>query len=219
MRHLLWAALVVPYLVSALHSGAKAGDDDKNPLEGVWVAQSIEADSKPAPAESVKRMRFTFKGDKVLVRGNFNDDREEEGAYKADFKQSPKHLEFTLPKAEKPILGIYEVDGDELKICLRHASSSDGRPTEFAYIVATAEAARKAWSSRCTVLDFTDLQYDWGDEMEWVTSIGWDRVIQCHEPLGIVVGEKRQAASKSPLREEFEKFCLDILEQAFVLCC
>jgi uncharacterized protein (TIGR03067 family) len=43
----------------------------------------------------------------------------------------PKQLDFTPPKEKKPILGIYEVTGDELKVCLRHASSSEGRPTEF----------------------------------------------------------------------------------------
>ena len=86
------------------------------------------------------------------------------------------------------------------------------------YIVATAEAARKAWYSRCTVLDFRDLRYTWGDEMEWVTSIGWDRVLQCHEPLGIVVGEKCRAALKSLLRDEFEKICADTIEQVLALC-
>jgi hypothetical protein len=82
------------------------------------------------------------------------------------------------------------------------------------YIVAIAEAARKAWDSRCTVLDFRDLHYAWGDEMEWVKSIGWDRVLQCHEPLVIVVGEKCRTAFKSLLRDEYEKFCADTIEQA-----
>src|SRR4051794_9203332 len=45
------------------------------------------------------------------------------------------------------------------------------------YIVATAEAARKAWSAESTVLDFRDLEYRWGDEMAWVAGIGWNRVI------------------------------------------
>ena len=31
----------------------------------------------------------------------------------------------------KPVLGIYEVNGDELKICLRHGLSAGGRPSEF----------------------------------------------------------------------------------------
>ena len=86
------------------------------------------------------------------------------------------------------------------------------------YIIATAEAARKAWHSRFTVLDFRQLQYAWGDEMEWVTSIGWDREIQCHQPMGIVVGEKSRAALKSLLGDGYEKFCADTIEQVLALC-
>ncbi len=77
-------------------------------------------------------MRLTFKGDKLLFLGNFDDDREEECIYKFDVKRFPNHLEFTPPNEKKPILGIFEVKGDELKICLRHARSNKGRPTEFA---------------------------------------------------------------------------------------
>ena len=110
---------------------ANDGDDGAKALQGVWAAASMEADGTPAPAKDVERMRFTFKENKLLIRGNFRDDREQ-SAYKVDPKQSPKQLDFTPPKEQKPILGIYEVNGDELKVCLRHASSSDGRPTEFA---------------------------------------------------------------------------------------
>ena len=132
MRRLLLTLLAVPCLAIALQSVTAAGDDAKKPLQGVWVAQSMEADGKPAPAEAVKRLRITFNNDKLFLAGNFNDDREEECVYKIDPTQSPKHLDFTPPKEKKAILAIYEVKGDELKICLRHASSSDGRPTEFA---------------------------------------------------------------------------------------
>ena len=135
MRRLLFPLLVVFCLMATSQPGTKAGDDQKNPLQGVWIAQSMVSDGKAAPAEAVKRMRFTFKGDKLLVKGNFDDDREEECTFKADSKQSPNHLEFTPPKQQKPILGIYEVKKDELRICLRHEGSAEGRPTEFATTV------------------------------------------------------------------------------------
>lgn len=132
MRRLLSAALGTCCLVLALQSVTKADDEGKESLQGVWAAQSMESDGKSAPAEATKRMRFTFKGDKLFIKGNFDDDREEECVYKVDSRQSPKHLDFTPPKDGKTVLGICEVKGDELKICLRHASSSDGRPIEFA---------------------------------------------------------------------------------------
>ncbi|MGA2063593.1 MAG: TIGR03067 domain-containing protein [Thermoguttaceae bacterium] len=123
-------SVLLPACVAAV-AGDATGDADA--LQGVWVAQSMVANGKPAPADDVKRVRFTFKGDKLLVKGNFADDREEACGWKIDPGKSPKHLDITPPKQEqdKPVAGIYEINGGELKICLRHGNSSDGRPTEF----------------------------------------------------------------------------------------
>jgi uncharacterized protein (TIGR03067 family) len=132
VRRCLLTVLAVTCSVLALPGTSKAADDAKDPLQGVWIAQSMESDGKAAPAAAVKKMRFTFKGDKLLVRGNFEDDSEETCAYKVDPKKTPKHLDFSPPKEKKPILAIYAMKGDELKICLRHGKSSKGRPTEFA---------------------------------------------------------------------------------------
>jgi uncharacterized protein (TIGR03067 family) len=92
----------------------------------------MEADGKPAPEKAVKRMRFTYKGDKLIIRGNYEDGREEEATCKLDATKSPKQLDFKPEKEKSPILAIYEVKGDELKVCVRHASSTEGRPTAFA---------------------------------------------------------------------------------------
>src|SRR5215472_6550625 len=43
----------------------------------------------------------------------------------------------------------------------RYGSAGKG---DALYIVATAAAARKAWWSPSTILDFRDLEYRWGDE-------------------------------------------------------
>ena len=131
MKRIIPIALIVPCIMMALQPITRAGNDAKDSLQGVWVAQSMEVDGKAVPVDVAKRLRFTFKGDKLFLKGNFKDDREEECPYKIDPKQSPKHLDFSPPKEKSPILGIYEVKGDELKVCLRHAASSDGRPTEF----------------------------------------------------------------------------------------
>jgi uncharacterized protein (TIGR03067 family) len=131
MQRLALTALVAMSLVM-LSDQASTASDDAKPLEGVWVGQSMEADGKAVPAEAAKRMRLTFNGDMLLFRGNFDNDREAECTYKLDVKPSPKHFEFTPPNEKKPILGIFEVNGNELKICMRHARSDKGRPSEFA---------------------------------------------------------------------------------------
>lgn len=74
------------------------------------------------------------------------------------------------------------------------------------YLVAVAKAAQKAWWAPGTILDLRDLRYSWGDEMEWITSIGWDRVMRRHSPLAIVVSDQCRAGLKSLLEEEFDRF-------------
>ncbi len=130
MRFLTFVGLIVVCL-SGLELQAQADEPRKNSLQGVWQAQSMKADGKPAPAEAVKRMRFRFQGKKLFVRGNSKDDKELECTYTIDPKKSPRHLDFTLPMEKKTILAIYELKDDTLKVCARHASSSKGRPTEF----------------------------------------------------------------------------------------
>jgi hypothetical protein len=85
------------------------------------------------------------------------------------------------------------------------------------YIVSTAKAAREAWYCNSTILDFRELEYVWGDEMEWVTSITWDCVIRYHAPLAIVVGAKCRGALKSLLRDQYATFCVETLEQAYAM--
>ena len=130
MKRIVLIAVIVFGL--GLKSISMAADDAKDALQGVWVAKSMKADGKPAPKDTLKRMRFTFEGDKLRIRGNSKtDEDEDEMTYTVDAEQSPKHLDFTPPKAEKPVLAIYEIKGDELKVCMRHAKSTEGRPTKF----------------------------------------------------------------------------------------
>jgi uncharacterized protein (TIGR03067 family) len=106
MKRLLLTALAFPCLAIGLESFTSAGDDAKKPLQGVWIAQSVEADGKPAPAEAVKSMRMPFKGEKLFLVGNSPDGREDECVYTVDPAKSPKHLDFTPPKEKKAILAL-----------------------------------------------------------------------------------------------------------------
>ncbi len=86
------------------------------------------------------------------------------------------------------------------------------------YVAAVAEAARKAWWAPCTILDMRELRYSWGDEMEWILSIGWDRVMRLHAPLAIVVSDKCRVALKSLLEEEYDRFCVETMDAAYSSC-
>lgn len=118
-------------LLKADAKAAPIAPDNKTALQGVWIAQSMEMDGKPAPPATVKQMRFTFKGDRLLVRGNFDNDAEEKCEYKIDPGKSPKHIDIMPPKEKNPVLGIYRIKGDELRLFLRHADGPGGDPLRF----------------------------------------------------------------------------------------
>jgi uncharacterized protein (TIGR03067 family) len=105
----------------------------KEPQEllGVWNAKLIESDGMKAPDDAVKLMRFTFQKDKLLIRGNFADDREQECTYRIDSKQTPKQIDISPKKENQTLLAIYEFKQKELRVCLRREGENKTRPTEF----------------------------------------------------------------------------------------
>ena len=98
-------------------------------LEGVWTAESMESNGKAVPAGAAALMRFNFKGEKVVIRGNRQDESEEEMDFKVDPEKKPAQL--VLTGKGKPINAIYAFEGDKLKLCVRREGSSKGFPTEF----------------------------------------------------------------------------------------
>jgi hypothetical protein len=86
------------------------------------------------------------------------------------------------------------------------------------YILAAAAAAREAWWAYSTILDFRELEYRWGDNMEWIAGIGWDPGTRLHWPLAVVVGDRCRDALRSLLRDEYQDLCVESLEEAFALC-
>ncbi len=98
-----------------------------------------------------------------------------------------------------------------------YRDGGDGKPDAL-YILAAAAAAREAWWCYSTILDFRELEYHWGDNMEWITRIGWDSGIRLHWPMAVVVGDKCRDALRSLLREEYKEYCVESMDEAFALC-
>ena len=90
---------------------------------------SIEHDGKQTPAEKLKPIKLTVKGDKYhFQNGDFN----EHGTYRFDPAQEPKALDIVVGEGKdkgKVYLVIYKVEGDELTICLE--SDNKHRPKQF----------------------------------------------------------------------------------------
>jgi uncharacterized protein (TIGR03067 family) len=107
-----------------------SGDDAKTAtIEGTWLPSSAEIGEKQFPDEVRKSIKLVVEGDKYTVTVG---DKVDKGTVKLDLKAKPKALDITGtegPNKGKTILGIYERDGDTLRIC--YDLSGKGRPKAF----------------------------------------------------------------------------------------
>src|SRR4051812_15003898 len=100
---------------------------DLDLLQGAWRAVRIEKGGTPVPADIAGTVRYLFDGDRVtLMEG---DQKAGEGNIRLAPTTDPKAFDFTAtegPQQGATVLGIYQVDGDALTMCL-----GDERPSRF----------------------------------------------------------------------------------------
>jgi uncharacterized protein (TIGR03067 family) len=135
MRSALVTLFYALGLVVAGETSTRA--DDKADVEkelkkfhGIWTFESVEAGGKKAPADDLKGLTITFAGDKYTVKKG--DEVIQIGTQKLDPSKSPKTIDVTVTEGLKKgatMLGIYEIDGDTLKVCFDEEGKK--RPTEF----------------------------------------------------------------------------------------
>jgi uncharacterized protein (TIGR03067 family) len=120
---LLFVLLIVP----VTHVGAAP---EVKEMDGTWKPASAELAGKPWPKQVLDSMKLILKDDQYTVEIGDNKD---EGTVKLDPSKSPKTMDITGtngPNKGKTFLVIYELKGDELRVC--YDLSGKSRPTEFA---------------------------------------------------------------------------------------
>jgi uncharacterized protein (TIGR03067 family) len=135
MRIFLAALFCVVGFAALGRSGTPA--DDRAELEkevrkfqGTWTFESSETGGRALSAEDLKGLILTFEGDKHTVKKG--DEVIQVGTQKLDPSRSPKTIDVTMtegPSKGTLMLGIYELDGDTLKVCFDPEGKK--RPTEF----------------------------------------------------------------------------------------
>ena len=107
-------------------SQTTTGKSDLDALQGVWKLASGEMGGIAMPPEITKDVQLTIKGS---VSNYKEQGTEHAGSFKLDEAKKPKHIDITDQKTGMVMIGIYELKGDEFKVCL----DGDGktRPTEF----------------------------------------------------------------------------------------
>ena len=130
-RILLLAPLCLAIVLTA--ETARSGDKkEQEKLQGTWSMVKWSG-GKPRPKKD-KDLELTFKGDKVTIKSGAEPEAGE-GTYSVDPTKKPKQLTVHLDRNGKKvtILGIYELNGDTLKICHfdGDTKSMEGRPKEL----------------------------------------------------------------------------------------
>src|SRR5919201_3630264 len=123
-------------LVLTASGGTGARADDKAEVEkelkkfqGTWTFESSEAGGKGLPAGELKGLVLTFEGDKHTVKKGL--EVIQVGTQKLAPSKSPKTIDVTMTEGLNKgtvMLGIYEIDGDTLKVCFDPHGTT--RPTQ-----------------------------------------------------------------------------------------
>ena len=124
MRIVSFAALAAGAVVIWHPAGARAADADAEKLQGKWTVESFEFNG--APVEAMKNAVREFKGDNYSLTPTSGDVFN--GTVTLDSSKTPKQIDLKLN--DRTLKGIYEIDGDTLKIA--YALEGDERPTELA---------------------------------------------------------------------------------------
>jgi uncharacterized protein (TIGR03067 family) len=130
MRRLLASTLLL--LVSCGCSSDRSAGvarTDAEKLEGTWLATRVETDGKQAPADFTARIQMKFQGGMLMIRGLLGDNRELPCQLKLDPEKTPRTIDWSGLGTSETVLGIYELDGDRLRLCI--ITRPRERPTEF----------------------------------------------------------------------------------------
>lgn len=110
-------------------------DDDLDPelqkFQGAWIIESIEEKGRKLSGNDIGDNRLTIKRDRYVQ--TFNKEVVEEGSLKLDASVTPAKIDLVIvsgPDKGKTQVGIYEFQGDVLRICTARPGEAD-RPKEF----------------------------------------------------------------------------------------
>ena len=122
--------LAVPGWINARAEDKPDIERELKKFQGTWTFESSQAGGQELPTGELKGLILTFEGLKHTVKKG--DDVIQVGTQKLDPSKSPKTIDVTIaegPNKGTVMLGIYEIDGDTLKVCFDPQGKK--RPTEF----------------------------------------------------------------------------------------
>jgi uncharacterized protein (TIGR03067 family) len=125
---LRWTLVAMSLVGIASVARTESAEKEFEKLQGAWSVELMEENGMKESDEENKKFQITIKGTQLFVKF---DGKEESMTMKIDPEKSPKTIDLTPNFGEdkgKTFSGIYEFDGDRLRIC---ASPKGERPMKF----------------------------------------------------------------------------------------
>jgi uncharacterized protein (TIGR03067 family) len=122
--------MVLVLLTAALLGGGGPAPTDLDRLQGTWVLVSMETEGHDVPAAEFKNLTASYEQNRVVLRDG--DRVRRRGLVTLDPGRKPKAIntwDQDGPYEDQTVPGIYELDGDTLKLCF--ARPGQERPKEF----------------------------------------------------------------------------------------
>jgi uncharacterized protein (TIGR03067 family) len=117
--------------------------DDANDIQGTWRIIAVDGADKATP-DDLKKLRIRITADQLIVERDQK--KVNASPYKLNASKKPKEIDFVVKvfidqkvavvTDSQPRVGIYELTGDDLKICVAWATNKkvpnpEARPKEF----------------------------------------------------------------------------------------
>jgi uncharacterized protein (TIGR03067 family) len=134
------AALAASWTAAALTRAAPAKGSDLKQLQGTWVIDpaAYKDEKGKGIVEELSLVRVVFDGKTFRMKlptpfkQNGKNWIEDKGRFRLDSSKKPKRIDFLAESGRVTSKGIYELQGDRLKLCADPDFKTRGRPTKFA---------------------------------------------------------------------------------------
>ncbi len=130
MKLRMLGLLIVGLVIAADEGKDSAAKKERQQLEGSWTMVSMVRNGEKTEGEEAKKFTLVVDGDKYVLKNE--DSAIGRGTTKIDPSKTPKTIDIMPSEGEnegKTEQGIYELNGDDYKICF--AGPEGRRPTEF----------------------------------------------------------------------------------------
>jgi uncharacterized protein (TIGR03067 family) len=128
-----WLTVLPLVLRLAADDPKGAKNKDLDSLQGAWAASSVEYGGEKADAELVKNLKVVVEGDKMTIKGESAElEKYGKATLKIDASTTPKIIDITITGGDEKgttFEGIYEVNKDEWKLCVKLAGKE--RPAKL----------------------------------------------------------------------------------------